>query len=1092
MSLASEIAASIQRITLDVRVGGGDVSEVTEASVELGFDQANAQATLYTRARPAWAEEGQAVEIWAGYNGQTARIFRGELNGLSWEDGPGRVALDCRDLLARTRLAWQGDDVEESNIDSAALVRHILEIYGIPSSAAHIEGSGWTLGTIQPVTLKKGEIGFSLIERIDALEGYKTFTDSAGVIRRMRVSGAPAAGAALSIGPSQLLERPRRVRSRDGIQNACVVTGISIAGITVGGPGVAEVRAPNPYIPDPPRYVGPPIQDDLIEDDETAIAIAARTVADKNRRPEGLELPIVGDPRVQPGMTLAVTEEALETGGAVNTFVEHVSHRIGSTFTTTIRTTGGNLSGYVYGIPPIAQFDLQLFLEAEDTGSGVIGLIVGVADGSQSYDPDGTTLAYAWALSATGATPDPATASGPICRFTLPASATGLTIALTVTDADGLTNTLSRTIPIDTTTTLVEDLYTAEGSVIACSSDGEQTWKEAAPPGQAMCLAPFGPAWGQCWGTDSGHVVATFDKLLTLVDLGQPHGAVACTAVWVHEIDPTRLWAGFADGAVWFAVVDVAARTADWRPAGTCPAGPIHELRETLAAFGSLRATAGAGYYASENAGASWALLHTFDTAWRMAAGFDLNLASGLNDAAPLSAEEDAAPTVPGGVTHVRALTFGWRTKALYAADDAANLYATDATLASLTDTADDAPAGVNHMIRSGNLDGIVYLACGDGTGDNGAAKWIPGTKAPFFIRRSGSRPTYMVGYGPAHARDVVAQLLIPTTHNVTPGGVYHYVPGVGWTLKNGGLPSGWNWNIVVANPFDAREWLMYGNTTSAPSVDQMIVSGSVVYAAGTTTSPLWHTTDAGLTWSPVTLGGLPGGVTGLSISGVVWNEFDRGAWFLSTAQQIPYGGWRGRHGATIAGPFSFVGRGLTALESGTLDDFVAGSYSPDQQLNWISASNVLTTLAGGTASEFAGVARLPGTRMVAVMRANGALDVSGDYQTVVPVQQLAPGSISGGTFQIAGATHGLYAVGVGSSGIAKISDPAGSPAVAIVAASGQPMGNVVVDRQRRSLVGALSGSRTTVYLSGDGATWTTVATPAGVELSQILEVMQG
>src|SRR5690349_1698753 len=96
------------------------------------------------------------TEIRHGYKALSSKIFGGELSGITWEDGPGRVGIECRDLLARTRLPWGGDDVEETEIDSAAMVRHILEIYGIPSSVAHIEGSGWILGTIFPVTLKKG------------------------------------------------------------------------------------------------------------------------------------------------------------------------------------------------------------------------------------------------------------------------------------------------------------------------------------------------------------------------------------------------------------------------------------------------------------------------------------------------------------------------------------------------------------------------------------------------------------------------------------------------------------------------------------------------------------------------------------------------------------------------------------------------------------------------------------------------------------------------------------------------------------------------------------------------------------------------
>ncbi len=1073
MSLASEIAAAIQRLSTDVRVAGSAVAEVVEISTSCGFAQANAQASLVCPARPAWAVEGQAVEIRAGYNGATALLFRGEISGLSWEDGPGRVTLDCRDLLARTRLPWGGDDVEEWNIDSAALVRHILEIYGIPSSMAHIEGSGWILGTISPVTLANGAVGWSLISRVDALEGYRTYTDSAGVIRRTRVALAPGAGAALRIGPAQLLERPRRTRTSDGIVNRCIVTGISIAGITVGGPGVAEAEAPNPYLPDPPGFVTETIQDDLIEDDATALAIARRIVADKNRRPEGLELTIVGDPRIQPAWTLAVTEEALETGGAANTFVAQVAHRIGTTFTTSLRTTGGSLSGEVSGVPPVAVFDLQLFLEACDTGSGVAGLIVGVADGSQSADPDGTIVSEAWTIAARGATPDPTIASGPVCRFTVPATATDLTVTLMVTDNDGLTGVLSRTIPIDLRTMLVEDLYTAEGSRVACSSDGEQTWREATPmSGHATCLAPFGPTWGQCWGTDSGHIVATFDKLATLIDLGQPHGAVACTAVWVHEQDATRLWAGFADGDVWSAIVDSAACAATWSRAGTVGAGPVYEIRETLAADGSLRATVGAGYYASEDAGRSWALRHTFSAqAWRMAAGFDLNLASGLDSDPPIAAEE-TAPTVPAGVTHIRGLTFGWRTRALYAADDAAILYATDDTLSTLTATPDSAPAGVNHMIRSGNIDGVVYLACGDGSGLNGAAKWLPGTKAPFFVRRSDSRPTYMVSYGPAHLPPLAVTLLMVGSPGGFGHGVWRWQAGA-WTDVSGNLPVQ-GWRGVVASPVSRSDWIVYAHDSA------------------------YRTTDAGATWSLLSGIGAGNLNAGLGLA-----EGITGAAFSADGSQWALIGSGGDTGSLVEVGFLTVGAGIAASATTTwyvahfggavdrgapracvwvgstivvaVSSEVAGSASWHRHAGAAPSSGAVSSTSDDVRVRaldrqpftpvVLGATHDPSTRTGEIWRAADATSSAASLALTVPEGD--------GSTMLAAAVDGLYVAT--SAGVRQVAYALGSAPV--VALRGLPVAWVRSDRQRQAAVAALhvAGGQIAVY---DGATWTTIAPP--------------
>jgi hypothetical protein len=1036
MSLASAIASTIQRITLEARVDGRSVSEVIEVSVSMGFDQVNAQATLYTRTRPSWAEETKSVEIWAGYNGETALIFRGELSGISWEDGPGRVGLDCRDLLARTRLEWQGETVEETNIDSAAMVRHILEIYGIPSSAAHIEGSGWTMGTIFPVTLKKGETGFALIQRIDALEGYRTFTDSAGVIRRMRVSGNPGASGAYTITTAQLIERPRRVRTLDGIANACIVTGLTYEGLTVGGEGVAEASAPNPYVPSPPGFVGSSIQDDLIEDDATALAIARREVSDKNRRPEGLELQIVGDPRIQPAMTLAVTEPALETGTA-NVFVEHVAHQIGATFTTTLKTTGGSLSGFVAGVP-VAIFDVRMVLEGEDTGSGVSGLIVGVCDGSQSYDPDGTIASYSWAISATGATPGPTSGSGPIQRFTVPSTATDITIALTVTDNDTLTDTLSRTIPVDTSTMLVEDLYTAEGSIVACSSDGEQTWREQTPAsGDATCLAAFAPGWGQIWGTDSGHIYATFDKLLSaLVDLGQPAGANACTAVFAHEQDDTRLWAAFDDGRVYFGTVDTTAQTIVWALQGTVPDGPVREIRESYGTFGELRATAGAGYYYSADAGNSWSLVHAFDTAWRMAAGFDTNLASGLNDAAPLYDEDGTPPTLPGGVEHIRGLSFGLKQQELYAADDLAQLYLGSGPTFDLSAHADSAPAGVNHMIRSGNIDRVVYMAVGDGTGLNGFAKWIPDTKAPWMIRRTALRAGAMIGYGPLHTPERLAYTILMLPEGASGDADSLFITrdgGVIWSSK--ALPeankSDWQW--IEANPFDKNTLLLYRFT-------------------GTADNALYYSPDFGDTWATVFVDlAMNNDLTGKIVQ---WSMSTPNAWVMSRSytgsQRRLLRGTNDTYAETTLanGAEIFMGAGLSGDAFWT-DDTNTG-YTTDS--TGATNAGVLST---GLGSGF--TYPLHNTRKMVHVRtaSEHQIAVSSDYGSVA----FTDIALTGARSFVGVLANETLVLGGRADGIQEVANAWGAPSVSVVAFSGASVGAVASDKQTQTYAAAIYGS---------------------------------
>lgn len=739
-----------QKITFEARIDRRIVPNVIEVTSSAGFDQINAECTIWCTARPSWADERLEATVWAK-NSATGegQIFGGEVTGFDWTYFPTKIGIICGDLLARTRDEWGGADAEYTSQTSAAVIRNILEKNAIPSDRANIEGDTWTVGVINPVTLKSGDDGYgTIIQPLDDMERYATFSLTSGVIVRRRVTGAAGGSAALTFSKGvTILSSPRHNRTATGIINRVIITGVDYEGLTVGGEGVGEAIAANPYVSNVSGYNTERVQSNLVEDDATALLFAQRRVADKNRRPEYVEFSVPLDPRVQPGMTISIVHSDIE----VNTtwFAQHVAHSISASgATTTIRAVGGGLSGYTPQAP-IPNFTIQAILEGRDTGTGVDAIVVVICDGSQSYDPDGTIATYAWTITPNAGTATPSSGSGAVLRSIVEGAAS-VSVTLTVTDNDGLTGALTLTKDITTSSLPTEDLFLVYNGKAWCSTDGEQTWQSQTPAsGSATCLCPFAPDWGQLWGTTTGHVYATFDFLATsLVDLGQPHGAVACTAVWVQETDSTRLWAGFSDGKVYQGTLDVSGQTATWTQQGTITGGPsIVELRESYGTPGELRATAGTGYYYSTDSGASWSTVHTFTgTAQRMAAGFDTNLASALSDAAPIYDEDGTPPTV--SATSIPALSFGWRQQELYAADDANALYLGAGPSFDLSATADTTTNVANHMIRSGNLDRVVYIAIGDGTGDNGFVKWIPDVAAPFFIRKTGTDPGLMLGYG--------------------------------------------------------------------------------------------------------------------------------------------------------------------------------------------------------------------------------------------------------------------------------------------------------------------------------------------------------
>jgi hypothetical protein len=1117
MALRDEISSTFQRITLQVRVGGIAVPDVFSVTVSSGYDQINAQATLMCATRPSWADELQPVEIWAGYNGQTAQIFGGELAGVTWDFFPTGVGLPCQDLLARTRKAWGGATRTYTAQDDAAVIRNILEAYGIPSNLANIESSGWTLGVIQDVTLEPGESGWSLIERIDNLAGYRTFTVNTGVILRRRVTGKAGLSAAWTATQGVDLLGVKRIRSLEGIVNRADVTGLTYEEVGVSGTAFAA----NPYIPDPPGTIGYEVQDDLIETDVVAGTIAQRTVGDRNRRPEHLELTLIGNPLLMPSMTIGVAAGAVEASG-IRAFIQNVSHTVdSSSFTTVVTTNGGNLSGYEPGAP-IAAFSVQLYQQGSvDAGGSVSSVIVGVADGSSSFDPDGSdALAFAWTGVGTGGGSIlPASAATPVYRWVMAPGGTLATIDLTVTDSDGLTGSLSRAVPITTDALLMEDIWSAEGTIVAVSIDGQRSWREQpVPAGSATCLMPNAPDWGELWGTSAGHVYVSRDELAgTLTDLGQPAGTTAVTAVWVHELDSTRLWAGMADGRVAFGLYDAVggSLSQDWGIVGTVPTSPIGEIRESYGALGEVRATAGSVQWLSGDGGASWAAeLAGTATARRMAAGWERNAASFAQSNAVRYVEvSDEVFTPP--ISGARGIGFGWRQRELYVASDhatAAVLYL-DSDLSGSATPDGTAPTDVLHLVRSGNEDRVVYLAGGAG-GTAGVLKWLPQTAAPWYVRRTGANPVQMVGYGIPTTRipiTVRGDILL-VTKGVTPGGLYAYHDGT-WTLKNNGLPSGTTWWGIVACPFSPDRWMIWAQNTSTPTIPAM-----------------YYTEDAGETWSAIGLSlpsGVPSGID-IFISDVQFSTTTPGAWCAAGAASngfalIRYLAiWRGTGTTVTASNGGIETSGTpTALSSVVpvasgafvIADLPPGApygrlwrtdpagltpYVDESHSDTVASTRLLERLYGSNVALVA-VGAIPPEAVAFGGVADGVIYTTADYTTTAQQQPIVDAlgysitATADGIVWVGGRDTGAF-----GGGVARIADILGTPTITTVPSlDGHNTGMIRCDRQTRSALvvryeGGPSGG-TNVALSLDGGTtWTVITGPpvTGAQISAWVEVV--
>lgn len=554
MGLDAQIRAKTQRPSYRVRINGSvELVDVESVQIENDFDRSSATATI-TCAAKRNVQPNDEIIVEQGYSGYMRRTFTGYVDDVDREAFPNKFVIAARDILKRAIDNYIVDEIEYDSVQAEDAVKDLLERSGIYNYS--LDTTSFTIGDVNPAK-------FSLISAMDAIKaiadliGWRIWATKGGLVRFMKVYPRPSTEYRWlytkdpTFGSESGMVRVTRSFTDVNLRNWIEVWGWTNP--TTGDTIKATAYADSPFVPSPPRYRKAVVSSEIIDTQGMADWIAARVLSDLNCLLERGEVEIQGNPRLNVGDTIRITEDWTDQSSGVNYFIYGLSSRMdaGGNYTMSLQIRGGkNAPPYTDGIDPVACFVV------EQVGWGDPYYVVYV-DASCSYDPDGDIASYDidWGDASGHATTVRAN------HHYAGAVGTEYTITLVVTDNDGLTGTASKVITIGQTdggsTVYDRVLYVAvengsgHGEALG-SPDSGNTWYTSGDLGTRVLQVTVSSAEdeGYAWfGGENGKLWKTIDycQNMTLVYTF----ASAVRSLWLNRAYTNCMVAGLDNGKVY-------------------------------------------------------------------------------------------------------------------------------------------------------------------------------------------------------------------------------------------------------------------------------------------------------------------------------------------------------------------------------------------------------------------------------------------------------------------------------------------------------------------------------------------------------------
>lgn len=512
---------------------------------------------------PANLAEGQTVSIYAGFEDKLQIQFVGIIENIIHHTTG--ASIECSGTTRRLKLLYDRLVKTLASASASTAVTELLQDAGVTNFLVNLPA--WTIGAIVTGNLEFQTYG-DAVNQIAEVDGSPFYEMPDGQCRVEVRDPIPSGTAfrsyysgklsnltdaqrqdlfegtlALSIiqpeGITNSAQHPRlrslSVGSRFGdVKNKITALGAVVTVTGTGGQQESErleqtVFGPSPFIPTPPTYYNLTVDRPLVDDINKLTEVAIREYGLHNRLELVGTAVVDGDPEMFLGCTVFLADPDY-SGISARFFVTgyHTFVSEGD-FITELQITGGAGAGSTPSINPFACFNWSVTGKSLQVlpvgiGPGGVGVII-TFDGGCSKDFDGEIASYSWSDT------EGNTGTGQFFQAAYdPASVTSFDMTLTVTDDQGNTDSVTKTVSVEgddsdvggQPTTGVYIFVAAEEYMMG-SSDGGQTWNDinkaaAGVTGDFIrCSSQYvinGPVIA-IFITDAGEIVMTMDACVT-------------------------------------------------------------------------------------------------------------------------------------------------------------------------------------------------------------------------------------------------------------------------------------------------------------------------------------------------------------------------------------------------------------------------------------------------------------------------------------------------------------------------------------------------------------------------------------------------